>query len=161
MNFLIVAAIVAVALAQPTVKAPQLPQVNYIAGSGSDAVVTAVVAANYVFTADKNGVWGANVSKSSNEVTPFWDAIVGVTQLFGWCGNWSVSSTCAVHAIAGSAVVMYRMNETAIWRESIYQVNNASFDTLSYTRSYTPPVVIPNAAGTSAFFVLGTRSTLR
>jgi hypothetical protein len=158
---LIAALVAAVALAQPAVNAPLLPQSNYIAGTGSDAVVGVVLASSYAFTADSNGVWGTNVTKASNEQMPFWDALPGVTQMWAWCGNWTNASTCHLHVIAGPTVALYYMNETMVWRAATFMAKNATFNIVSDSRSpsYMYPAMMQSADGMSMFFVIGTRNT--
>jgi hypothetical protein len=160
---LIAVLLAAVALAQPAVNAPLLPQYNFIAGSGSDAVVGVVMAADYAFTADGKGVWAMNSSMPANSEKPFWDALPGVTQMWSWCGNWTNASTCHVHVIAGSGVVLYKMNETTIWRAASFWAQNATFDIISQSGSYNPsymyPAILPKADNIGAFFVVGTRNT--
>ncbi|CUG06075.1 Hypothetical protein, putative [Bodo saltans] len=160
-RFLIAALVASVALAQPAVNAPLLPQSSYVTGTGSSAVVGVVLASNYAFTADSNGVWGTNINKASNEESPFWDALPGVTQMWAWCSNWTNANTCNLHVIAGPAVALYQMNETTVWRASTFLAENATFNIISDSRSpsYMYPAMLPMADGSGYFYVLGTQNT--
>ncbi|CUG90072.1 Hypothetical protein, putative [Bodo saltans] len=159
--FLIAALVVAVALAQPAVNAPLLAQSSYITGNGSRAVVGVVLASNYAFTADMNGVRGTNINKASNEETPFWDSLPGVTQMWAWCSNWTEGITCNLYVIAGPAVALYQMSETSVWRASTFLAGNgATFDIISDDRSpsYMYPAMLPMSNGSGYVYVLGTQN---
>ncbi|CUG77649.1 GPI-anchored surface protein, putative, partial [Bodo saltans] len=162
--FIAVALAPAISLAEPVVNAPLMPIVNYFsAGNGSGGpVVSAVLIGDFAFTADSTGVWGMNVNNAANTKPAFYDAQTGVTQMWAWCKSWANTSSCSLHVIAGSDLVLYKMNDIAVWRAASFRTFQATFDIISdspLTPSYMYPVVLPSEDGTSAFFVLGTRNT--
>ncbi|CUG86499.1 membrane-associated protein, putative [Bodo saltans] len=143
---------------QLRVNAPQVPQFTYATGEGSPATVGATVVGLYAFTADAYSVWGLNIDTPANEQVPFQDSLFGVTQIWGWCGSQGNLNTCRLHVIAGPTLVMYKMNETTVWRASTFTVTNATFNMMSdgTLTAMSPPVVLPYGSGSGSLFVIGT-----
>ncbi|CUE74266.1 GPI-anchored surface protein, putative [Bodo saltans] len=156
--------------AQPEITAP-LMRMHTFASGQSPAVVATVVLGNFAFTADANVVWGLNLEVAVNEQTPFQDTLTGVTQMWSWCVDPSKVDTCRLHVIAGPTVVMYSLNESAVWRAAEFSLSNGGvFDiisqpspsfALSPSPSYMFPVVVPYFGSSSgAIFVLGTNTSV-
>ncbi|CUG06069.1 membrane-associated protein, putative [Bodo saltans] len=148
-----------VLLAQPNVNVPLMPLSNYIAGNDR-AVIGAVLVGDFAFTADFTGLWGININDAAHQKVTFFDAYNqarAVTQMWAWCKSWVNLSSCSLHVIAGSLVVLYKMNDTAVWRAASFRAPKATFDIISDSRSpsYMYPPVLPSEDGTRAFFVLG------
>lgn len=162
-KLLLIAALAALALAQPLVNAPLLPVFTDIETANDAATTGAVTLGGWAFTGGSQGVYALNISapQGTNSSQFFFPTRYAVSQIFAF-GNYSNISSMGVIAISKNLLTLYQFNSTMVWRQAWFWAQNASFDIQadsSVTPSYMYPAFAANPSGSGWMFVLGTKNT--